>query len=84
MPRSRCGVRCAGLRKIEQAVLKQPNSEESTSLTQNDPGATVTMLVGRTSSMPAPEADSAGAVVLAYCAAVRGILNQKRIHRLWR
>jgi len=47
-----------GLRKIEQAMLKQPNSEESTSLTQDD-----------------PEAHSAGAVVLAYCAAVRGILN---------
>ena len=47
-----------GLRKVEQAVLKQQSVEAPTSLTEDD-----------------PEADSAGAVVLAYCAAVRGILN---------
>jgi hypothetical protein len=63
-----------GLRKIEQAVLKEQSAEESTSLTQDDPEATVTMLVGPADG-PAPEADSAGAVVLAYCAAGRGILN---------
>jgi hypothetical protein len=63
-----------GLRKIEQAVLKQQSAEASTSLTEDDPEATVTVLVGP-ANRPSPEADSAGAVVLAYCAAVRGILN---------
>lgn len=63
-----------GLRKIEQAVLKQQNAEASTSLTEDDPEATVRVLVGP-AKRPAPEADSAGDVVLAYCAAVRGILN---------
>jgi hypothetical protein len=63
-----------GLRKIEQAVLKQQNAEASTSLAKDDPEATVTVLVGPANG-PSPEADSAGAVVLAYCAAVRGILN---------
>ena len=62
------------LRKIEQAVLKQPNSEEPTSLTQDDPGATLKSLVGP-AKRPAPEAHSAGAVVLADCAAGRGILK---------
>jgi len=63
-----------GLRKIEQAVLKQQNAEPSTSLAADDPEATVTVLVGPANN-PAPEAHSVGAVVLAYCAAVRGILN---------
>jgi hypothetical protein len=63
-----------GLRKIEQAVLKQQEAEPSTGLTNDDPEATVTVLVGPANG-PSPEADSAGAVVLAYCAAVRGILN---------
>ena len=64
-----------GLRKIEQAVLKQQNAEASTSLTEDDPEATVRVLVGP-AKRPAPEADSAGDVVLAYCAAVRRILNE--------
>jgi len=63
-----------GLRRIEQAVLKQQSAEESTSLTEDDPEATVTVLVGPENRL-APKADSAGAVVLAYCSAVRGILN---------
>jgi hypothetical protein len=63
-----------GLRKIEQAVLKQQSAEASTSLTKDDPEATETMQVGP-ANKPCPEADSAGPVVLAYCAAVRGILN---------
>ena len=63
-----------GLRKIEQAVLKQQGAEASTSVTEDHPEATVTVLVGPANS-PAPEADSVGAVVLDYCAAVRGILN---------
>jgi hypothetical protein len=62
-----------GLRKIEQAVLKQQNADVSTSLT-DDPEATVTVIVGP-ANRPSPQADSANAVVLEYCAAVRGILN---------
>ena len=63
-----------GLRKIEQAVLKQQSTEASTSLTKDDPEATETVRVGPANRL-SPEADSAGAVVLASCAAVRGILN---------
>ena len=63
-----------GLRKIEQAVLKRQNAEALTSLAQDDPAATVTVIVGPANA-PAPEPDSAGTVVLDYCAAVRGILN---------
>jgi hypothetical protein len=62
-----------GLRKIEQAVLKQQSADVSTNLT-NDPVATVTVIVGPGNG-PSLEADSASAVVLEYCAAVRGILN---------
>jgi len=62
-----------GLRKIEQALLKQQNADVSTSLT-DDPEATVTVLVGPANG-PSLEADSANSVVLEYCAAVRGILN---------
>ena len=62
-----------GLRKIEQAVLKQQNADVPTSLT-DDPEATVTVIVGP-ASRPSLEADSANSVVLEYCAAVRGILN---------
>jgi hypothetical protein len=61
-----------GLRKIEQAVLKRQNVEASKSLPRDNPEATVILEAGNTSS---PEADSTGAVVLDYCAAVRGILN---------
>ncbi len=35
-----------GLRKIEQAVLKQQSAEASKSLTEDDPEATVTVIVG--------------------------------------
>jgi hypothetical protein len=63
-----------GLRKIEQAVLKRQNAEASETLAENDPEATLTVLAGPANS-PAIEADSASAVVLEYCAAVRGILN---------
>jgi hypothetical protein len=62
-----------GLRKIEQAVLKQRNADVATSLT-DDPQATVTMIAGPANG-PSLEADSADTVVLEYCAAVRGILN---------
>jgi hypothetical protein len=63
-----------GLRKIEQAVLKQHAAETSKSVAEDDPEAAVTMVAGP-SNTPSPEADSASAVVLNYCAAVRGILN---------
>jgi hypothetical protein len=54
-----------GLRKIEQAVLKQQSSQAA-----DDPEATAEL-----ASMPTPDVDAANAVVLEYCAAVRGILN---------
>ena len=63
-----------GLRKIEQAVLKQHAAETSKNVAEDDPQATVTVVAGP-SNTPSPEADSATAVVLEYCAAVRGILN---------
>jgi hypothetical protein len=63
-----------GLRKIEQAVLKQHAAETSKNVAEDDPEATVTVVVGQPNT-PSPEANSASAVVLNYCAAVRGILN---------
>jgi hypothetical protein len=69
-----------GLRKIEQAVLKRQGAEARQeaealkSLAEDDPKATVTVIVGPANA-PAPQSDSASAVVLDYCAAVRGILN---------
>ena len=55
-----------GLRKIERAVLKRQSAEASETLAENDPEATLTVLVGPVNS-PAIEADSASAVVLEYC-----------------
>jgi hypothetical protein len=63
-----------GLRKIEQTVLKRQKAEESHGRAGDDPTATMTVIVGPANPSPSP-ADSAGAVVLEYCAAVRGILN---------
>jgi hypothetical protein len=63
-----------GLRKIEQAVLKRQGTEALTSLAEDDPEAIVAVIAGP-GNAPPPESDSAGAVVLDYCAAVRGILN---------
>jgi len=63
-----------GLRKIEQAVLQRQSVPASEDLAADDPEATLTVLVGPVNS-PATEVDSASAVVLDYCAAVRGILN---------
>jgi hypothetical protein len=62
-----------GLRAIEQAVLQRHKAETEKDLTLDAPGAT-----GRTSAAANPSAavvDPASGVVLAYCAAVRGILN---------
>jgi hypothetical protein len=63
-----------GLRKIEQAVLKQHAAKTSKSVADDDPEAAMMVTVG-SAPPPSPEADSASAVVLNYCAAVRGILN---------
>jgi hypothetical protein len=64
-----------GLRKIEQAVLQRQSAREaSENRAADDPQATVSVLV-EAANTPAPEADSASDVVLAYCSAVRGILN---------
>jgi len=61
-----------GLRTIEQAVLKRQKAQAS----KDDPEATVTVTVPVGSpEAPMPEADSEHTVVLGYCAAVRGILN---------
>jgi hypothetical protein len=63
-----------GLRKIEQAVLKRQKAETMEDLGPDDPRATVTMMAGP-ATMLSSAVDSASAVVLDYCAAVRGILN---------
>jgi hypothetical protein len=61
-----------GLRKIEHAVLKQ--RAEVAEVNGADDQPTMAATVG-TVAPPTPEADSATAVVLDYCAAVRGIVN---------
>lgn len=63
-----------GLRKIEQAVLQRQKAETMKDLGRDDPQATVTMFAGA-AHQPSASLDSSGAVVLGYCAAVRGILN---------
>jgi hypothetical protein len=63
-----------GLRKIEQAVLKRHDVATSEDLAQDDAQATITATVDP-ADPPRPAADPARAVVLEYCAAVRGILN---------
>jgi hypothetical protein len=61
-----------GLRTIERAVLRRQKAEAKEDLTPPTPGATGTA----TTANPSPAGvDPAGSVVLAYCAAVRGILN---------
>jgi hypothetical protein len=63
-----------GLRKIEQTVLKHQRVlvEETPAFTESK--ATVTVTTEPASPSP-PRADSACDVVLDYCSAVRGILN---------
>jgi hypothetical protein len=62
-----------GLRAIEQAVLQRPKVETKEDHTPKTPDATDTATAA---ANPSPAvADPAGAVVLDYCAAVRGILN---------
>jgi len=63
-----------GLRNIEQTVLKRQKAEESHGRAGDDPTTTMTVIVGP-ANPPSSPADPASAVVLEYCAAVRGILN---------
>jgi hypothetical protein len=63
-----------GLRKIEQAVLKRQGMEASGNVAGDEAEATIKGTMAP-ADLPPPEANSAGAVVLDYCAAVRGILN---------
>src|SRR4051812_19732737 len=66
-----------GLRTIEQAVLRRQKAETQDDLTPKTPVASGTATVAAADPSPAV-VDPAGAVVLAYCAAVRGILNDDR------
>jgi hypothetical protein len=59
-----------GLRKIEQAVLQRQKAKTKEDIT---PEATVT--APEAADLSAAVVDPAGSVVLDYCAAVRGILN---------
>jgi len=63
-----------GLRKIEQAVLKRRGIDGLEEAAGADAAATMAVIIEPVES-PASPADPAGAVVLDYCAAVRGILN---------
>jgi hypothetical protein len=62
-----------GLRTIEQAVLRRRTAETKEDRTPDAPGATGTAPAAANPS--AAVVDPAGGVVLDYCAAVRGILN---------
>jgi hypothetical protein len=65
-----------GLRKIEQAVLKRQSVDESKLSVPDDPSSLTTMdEMAMDTPAAVPDADSTDGVVLAYCAAVRGILN---------
>jgi hypothetical protein len=61
-----------GLRTIERAVLRRQKAEAKEDLTPQTPGATGT---ATTANRSPAVVDPAGSVVLDYCAAVRGILN---------
>jgi hypothetical protein len=63
-----------GLRTIEQAVLKRQKATTRDEITPAGPEATGTAPAAA-ANLPAAEVDPAGSVVLDYCAAVRGILN---------
>jgi hypothetical protein len=65
-----------GLRKIEQAVLQRQSVEVSTSRPEDISGTTLTGPQDVVEApLAAPDAEAANTVVLEYCAAVRGILN---------
>jgi len=63
-----------GLRKIEQAVLKDRRTSGEENRAAHDPQGAITPSAGPANS-DRPRADSACDVVLESCAAVRGILN---------
>jgi hypothetical protein len=63
-----------GLRKVERALLKHQRQAAKASHPEGDSAATVTMTVDPAVPCP-PEGDSTSDVVLGYCTAVRGILN---------
>jgi hypothetical protein len=63
-----------GLRKIEQAVLKRQKGQTMEAHEPNDPETTVAV-IAQPAHLPSPTVDDANAVVLDYCTAVRGILN---------
>ena len=62
-----------GLRKVEHAVLTRQRAQASDGR-ETDPGAIAAVMIAPPNAS-APAVDSAAAVVLDYCAAVRGILN---------
>jgi hypothetical protein len=65
-----------GLRKIEQAVLKRQRAVASESLPQAAPELPLAVTEGAADPLsPVANTAAAGTVVLDYCAAVRGILN---------
>jgi hypothetical protein len=66
--------RVRGLRTIEQAVLRRQKARTQGDLTPESPEATGATAAVTTDRSPAV-IDAAGGVVLDYCAAVRGILN---------
>jgi hypothetical protein len=61
-----------GLRKIEQAVIKRQNALASQPLVDDLSDTTMTET---SKNSPASQGDDTGTVVLDYCTAVRGILN---------
>ena len=63
-----------GLRKIEQAVLQRQKPETENDLAPETPEAIDTATIAVANPSPV-EIDPAASVVLDYCAAVRGILN---------
>jgi hypothetical protein len=63
-----------GLRSIERTVLKHQRESAGGGCASSDPDAPVALDTDP-ATPAAPETDTAGAVVLDYCAAVRGILN---------
>jgi hypothetical protein len=62
-----------GLREIERAVLRRQEAETKDDLAPDAPGATGTAPAA--ANLPAAVVDPADSVVLDYCAAVRGVLN---------
>jgi hypothetical protein len=63
-----------GLRKIEQAVLEEQSARASQDLLEDSADAVVAAIEVSANTLE-PEVDSKHAVLLDYCAAVRGILN---------